>query len=55
MIELKNISKSFEDILAVDRVNVTVKENTLFGLIGTNGTSPDRNKNPPCGTPHKSK
>ena len=37
MIELKNISKSFEDILAVDRVNVTVKENTLFGLIGTNG------------------
>ena len=37
MIEIKNISKAFENILAVDRVNVTMKENTLFGLIGTNG------------------
>lgn len=37
MIEVTNISKSFENIQAVDRVSVTVKENTLFGLIGTNG------------------
>ena len=37
MIEITNISKSFEDILAVDRVSVTMKENTVFGLIGTNG------------------
>ncbi len=37
MIEIKELSKSFGDILAVDRVSVTVKENTLFGLIGTNG------------------
>ncbi len=37
MIEIANISKSFEDILAVDRVSVTMKENTVFGLIGTNG------------------
>lgn len=37
MIEIANISKSFEDILAVDCVSVTMKENTVFGLIGTNG------------------
>ncbi len=37
MIEIKELSKSFGDILAVDHVSVTVKENTLFGLIGTNG------------------
>ena len=37
MIEINNISKTFENILAVDRVSVNVKENTLFGLIGTNG------------------
>jgi len=37
MIEIKNISKSFADILAVDRVSVNMKEDTVFGLIGTNG------------------
>ena len=37
MIEVINISKSFEDILAVDHVSVTMRENTVFGLIGTNG------------------
>lgn len=37
MIEINNISKSFEDILAVDRVSVRMKEGTVFGLIGTNG------------------
>ncbi len=37
MIEISNISKSFEGIRAVDSVSVTMKENTLFGLIGTNG------------------
>lgn len=37
MIEINDISKSFEDILAVDRVSVKMKENTVFGLIGTNG------------------
>lgn len=37
MIEIESISKSFEDILAVDHVSISVKENTIFGLIGTNG------------------
>ena len=37
MIEIKGISKSFEEIKAVDNVSVTIKEGNVFGLIGTNG------------------
>lgn len=38
MIEIHNLTKSFDQkIKAVDNVSVTIKENTVFGLIGTNG------------------
>ena len=37
MIEAKNVSKSFSDILAVDDVSVTIREGSVFGMIGTNG------------------
>ena len=37
MIEIRNVSKAFEDSKAVDNVSVSIKENTVFGLIGTNG------------------
>lgn len=37
MIEAKNVSKSFGDILAVDNVSVTIREGSVFGMIGTNG------------------
>lgn len=37
MIELRNVTKSFDKIKAVDNVSVTIRENTVFGLIGTNG------------------
>ena len=37
MIEIKNVTKSFDHIRAVDDVSVTIRENTVFGLIGTNG------------------
>jgi len=37
MIEVLDISKRFEDIQAVDHVNITIKEDCVFGLIGTNG------------------
>lgn len=37
MIEVKNISKSFEDIKALDDVSATIQEGQVFGLIGTNG------------------
>ena len=37
MIEIKNVTKTFDTIKAVDTVSVTVKENMVFGLIGNIG------------------
>lgn len=37
MIEVRDISKRFEDIKAVDHVSITIREDSVFGLIGTNG------------------
>ena len=37
MIEIRNVSKTFDGSKAVDNVSVNIKENTVFGLIGTNG------------------
>ncbi|HAG68421.1 MAG TPA: ABC transporter [Lachnospiraceae bacterium] len=37
MIEAVNLSKSFEDIRAVDSVSLKIAEGRVFGLIGTNG------------------
>ena len=37
MIEIRNVSKTFEQNKAVDNVSVAIKDGTVFGLIGTNG------------------
>lgn len=37
MIEVTNISKSFDDIKAVDHVTVEIQEGSVFGFVGTNG------------------
>jgi len=37
MIEIKNISKTFDDFRAVDNISFEIKEDSVFGLIGTNG------------------
>lgn len=37
MIEIKNVTKTYDHNKAVDDVSVSIKENTVFGLIGTNG------------------
>ena len=37
MIEMQNLSKSFDQVLAVNNVSLTVREGEVFGLIGTNG------------------
>lgn len=37
MIEASNLSKSFDDIKAVDNVSATIREGNVFGLVGTNG------------------
>lgn len=37
MIEVTRISKSFDDIKAIDSVNARIEEGHVFGLVGTNG------------------
>ena len=37
MIEAKNLTKRFDNIVAVDHVNATIRDGSVFGLIGTNG------------------
>lgn len=37
MIEVKNISKNFDEVKAIDHISATIEEAHVFGLIGTNG------------------
>ena len=37
MIEAVNLTKRFDEIVAVDHINATIKDGSVFGLIGTNG------------------
>lgn len=37
MIQLKNVSKSFEGTEAIHRVNITVQKGSIYGLLGSNG------------------
>ncbi len=37
MIEMINVSKKFDTIKALDQVSVVIKEENIFGLLGTNG------------------
>ena len=37
MIETRNLTKRFGDIVAVDHIDAVIKDGSVFGLIGTNG------------------
>ena len=37
MITATNATKRFDDIVAVDHINATIKDGSVFGLIGSNG------------------
>ena len=37
MIEARNLTKKFDDIMAVDHINATIRDGCVFGFIGTNG------------------
>ncbi len=37
MLELKNLTKKFKDLVAVDHVNLSVPKGEVFGLLGANG------------------
>ena len=37
MIEIRNVSKTFDDVKAVDNISLEIKDNLVMGLLGTNG------------------
>lgn len=37
MIEIKNVTKNFENVCAVNQVSFEIPEGSMFGLLGTNG------------------
>ena len=37
MIEIKNLTKKFDDFTAVDDLSLTIKTGEFFGLLGPNG------------------
>ena len=49
MLELKNVSKHFGGVRAVDDLSITVREGEIFGLIGPNGSGKSTTVNLVCG------
>lgn len=37
MIEINNLTKTFQDVTALSGITMTIPEDGVFGLIGTNG------------------
>ena len=37
MINIKNLTKKYDDFTAVDDISLTVKKGEIFGLLGPNG------------------
>ena len=37
MIQMENVTKKFDDVLALDHVSAQIHEGSIFGLVGTNG------------------
>lgn len=38
MIEIKNVSKKFDTISVLEKLNCTIKDNCIYGLVGANGS-----------------
>ena len=37
MIEFNNVSKHFDEVIALENINLTIKKNDFFGVIGMSG------------------
>ena len=43
MLKAVNLTKKFDDLVAVDHINAEIKSGSVFGLIGTNGAGKKKN------------
>ena len=48
-IEIKNLSKSFRGMYAVDHLNMTVPQGAIYGFIGENGSGKSTTEKMMCG------
>lgn len=48
-IEIENLSKSFRGMYAVDGLNMTVPQGTIYGFIGENGSGKSTTEKIICG------
>ena len=48
-IEIRNLSKSFRGIFAVDHLNMTVPQGAIYGFIGENGSGKSTTEKMICG------
>ena len=37
MIKLEGVTKTFEDFVAVDNIDLTINKGSVYGLLGSNG------------------
>lgn len=37
MIQIRNVTKRFDEICALDQISLDIPEGMIFGLLGTNG------------------
>lgn len=49
MIEIKDVSKRYEELIAVDHVSLSVEKGSIFGLLGPNGAGKTTLVNMMCG------
>ncbi len=52
-IEIKNLSKSFRSMYAVDHLSMTVPQGAIYGFIGENGSGKSTTEKLICGHPAK--
>ena len=48
-IEIRNLSKSFRGMYAVDHLNMTVPQGAIYGFIGENGSGKSTTEKLICG------
>ncbi|MEW8957001.1 ATP-binding cassette domain-containing protein, partial [Clostridium sp.] len=55
VLEIKDLLKKFQELVAVDNINLSVEEGEIYGLLGPNGAGKSTTINLICGLLRKDK